>query len=51
MVLIGIEISFLSVYLINNELLQYQCQTMAWMSEEFEWGNSKSMSDSGLTDS
>ena len=29
MVLIGTRIGFLSVYLINNEWLQYQCQAIA----------------------
>ena len=37
MVLIGTGIGFLSVYLINNEWLQSQCQAIAWIHEEFEY--------------
>ena len=51
MVLIEIGIGFLSVYLINNEWLQYQCQAMAWIYEEFEYlrRQFEIMSESGLT--
>ena len=37
MVLIGTGIGFLFVYLINNDWLQYQCQAIAWIHEEFEY--------------
>ena len=52
MVLIGTKNGFLSVYSINNEWLQYQCQAIALINEKFEYlrREFEIMSESGLTD-
>ena len=51
MVLIETGIGFLSIYLINNEWLQYQCQAIARINDKFEYLRRKFeiMSESSLS--